>query len=305
MRANQGVVLWVAVVWAGQACGGKSEHASSGTGGSSNVSGSAGTGPDSGGAGGEPESAGAAGLGETGHAGKSGGGRSSGGRNQGGTGGGVAGGGHGGLNCDAGESGATSVVGAVCSAGDSPNSCGEPYCVVDCTSQQRVRGKADGCDVRCPPEAPIPARDCVDVCSSNAPGPVACGPGFYCTTANFTFTSYAGACADGDPWSCGCASVPESCPPTGPTDWVCARDGQAYRSLCEAHRARTDLPVYSWEVVCTPPSDDLYQCGGVFCLKDLEVCKIVDGIDDHSWATYSCDPAGGAGGESGAGGATQ
>jgi hypothetical protein len=202
--------------------------------------------------------------------------------------------------CAAGEGGALSGVGAaqpvICGAvvhdvDDRYALCTKLDCVSDCTSSAVVQGELDECDVlHCPPEAPIPARECAQECGWT--GQV-CGPGLRCI----------------DPWGpdwpctesthCACYPVPESCPPPGDNDWICAADGRTYPSSCEAGRARTRIVDTDGD--CPAPRGDLYLCGGIFCLKNLETCRIEWGPDDHDYNTYSCLPAGGAGGESGAG----
>lgn len=168
----------------------------------------------------------------------------------------------------------------------------------DCADPHLVQGEADGCDVRCPASAPIPLRECALSCRADGSDSVSCGPGLYCTLYNYTYASYTEACADDS--SCACASVPDSCPPPGPDDWVCGIDGHAYPSLCEAHRARTDMLAWDDQAVCPPPSGDFYQCGGIFCRTD-EPCVKTPGLDDHAPMSYSCSPIGGAGGEGGGG----
>jgi hypothetical protein len=147
----------------------------------------------------------------------------------------------------------------------------------------------------------MPASDCFQRC--NADEKYDCGPGLFCTANNDTFTTYTEPCAGDaeDPYRCACSTVPSSCPTPGPNEWVCARDGQTYASLCEAHRARTDILATYYQEDCTPPADDLYQCGGIFCRRDLETCVITGGEDDHARNHYHCAGAGGAGGDGGAG----
>lgn len=169
-------------------------------------------------------------------------------------------------------------------------------CVSDCASSNVVPGELDGCELRCPSEAPIPVRECAQPCGANQ---FACGPGLYCTGG---FYAEHIDCIDGNSFpNCGCSVVPESCPPAEDDRWVCARDGNTYRSACEARRARVALLGRADDEICPAPRDGLFQCGGLFCLKELESCHIEQGPNDHDFDSYWCSPAGGAGGESGAG----
>jgi len=305
MRTSECLVLWVVLSCTGQACGAKSERASAGTGGSANASGARGSGAggkldladcsfpggqDGGGATTEGAS-GEAGTEVGGGGGTSRGVGGGGGRNQGGSG---AGQGGGGLVCSAGKGGSSSSADIVCSPQENPTGCDALDCVSDCTNPKVVRGKADGCGVRCPSDAPIPLIQCAQACGASHAA-VICGPGLYCTLHNYTYGGYTKACVDDDVF-CGCERVPDGCPPSGPADWVCGIDGNAYPSLCEAHRARTDILAWQYETVCPPPSADLYQCGGIFC-QTGEPCVIQSGPDDNDPDRYSCSPVGGAGGE--------
>jgi hypothetical protein len=186
-------------------------------------------------------------------------------------------------------------------AWDTSHDCPELGCVSDCTSSTIVQGEPDGCGVRCPPEAPVPERECERRCDGSQQ--IHCGAGLYCTFENDTYASYAEPCVGSEDNFCGCREIPTSCPEPGPDEWVCARDGQAYPSLCEAHRARTEILVWSRQEECPAPRDDLYQCGGIFCRRDLDDCDIGGGLDDHDPENYHCLPLGGAGGESGTAGA--
>lgn len=314
MRTRVCLVAWVVVlVWSGQACGGKSGDDGPGAGNASGSGGSGGRGGtvSTGGAGGGGAKAGKGGSagthqaagegGESGEGGAVAAGRDAGGHHAGGESGqgGAGQSGQQGGSCDQDTAGENSLSNVVCATGSDPQSCSELDCVADCTSLTLVRGVADGCGVRCPPEAPIPARQCDQICRSGGEPNVTCGAGLYCKVDDFTQTSYVERCADGaDALDCGCGVVPDGCTPSADDFWVCARDGHAYASLCEAHRARTDALAEPDEAVCPPPSDDLYQCGSIFCHKGLEDCVLGD-VDDHTPVPSQCVPAGGAGGEGG------
>jgi hypothetical protein len=186
---------------------------------------------------------------------------------------------------DAGEGGES--VGAWL---DDPEMTGAPLCVPDCSRADYTPAERIGCDWVCPDASPVRADGCELRCNSE----VVCGPGLYCARATQAYLGgYAENCIslddeDSDDDDCGCVPMPESCAVSEADRPLCGQDRKTYASLCEAHRARTDLVVFAEEATCALDDDNYFKCGGVFCVRGSEYCTVREAMNDLDVERFDC-----------------
>jgi hypothetical protein len=168
---------------------------------------------------------------------------------------------------------------------------GPPLCVPDCMSADYEPAELVGCEWVCPESSPVRAESCEIRCNDE----VTCGPGLLCSRWTHAFYSYADPCIEpsDDVDSCGCFRVPETCEASETDRPVCGEDGKSYSSLCEAHRARTDLvgAIYDDEDICTLDDARYFNCEGIFCLRGSEYCVLQGALDDHDLDRFFCEPS--------------
>jgi hypothetical protein len=190
------------------------------------------------------------------------------------------------VECPPSDAGQASETGDVLWVGSPDLDAEPPLCVPNCSSADYAPAERVGCDWVCPQAAPVLAESCELRCD----GRVTCGPALYCSRRTQAYSNATDTCIyeEFEDSRCSCFGVPESCVASESDRPVCGQDGVTYLSLCEAHRARTDLVAYGYDATCTLDDEKYFKCGGVFCERGSEYCSIEGPLDDNDLDDFNC-----------------